>query len=99
MRKLIKTLAFCALLAFTSPAYSQHLHIRIAPPKLRVEVVPPAVTGQVWIPGYYNFDASINNYVWVPGHYEAPPAPERTWVEPRYERHHGDYIYVPGHWK
>jgi hypothetical protein len=99
MRKLMKTLAFCALLALSAPAYSQHLHIRIAPPRLQIETMPPAVSGEVWQPGFYQFNAVTNSYDWIPGHYAAPPQASMTWVAPHYVERSGEYIFIPGHWR
>ena len=100
MRKLIRTLSFCVLMAFATPGWSQvHLHIKLAPPSLRIEKIPPPVTGQIWVRGYYRFDEAANKYVWMPGHYETPAVAGQVWVEPRYEHHHDYYIFIPGHWK
>ena len=63
------------------------------PPPPRVEAIPPAPRGEVeWLPGYWSFDASLNDFVWIGGTYvvrarvtqtpvaQAPPPPVTTQV-------------------
>ena len=52
------------------------------PPALQVETVPPAETGKVWVPGYYDY--KDGQYNWVGGHYE-PQRDGFVYVAPRYE--------------
>jgi hypothetical protein len=49
---------------------------------LQVETVPAPVTGQVWIPGYYEY--KDGTYVWTAGHLE-PQREGYVYVAPRYE--------------
>jgi len=73
-----------------APAMSaiEYVEVQAPPPALRVETVPAPVTGQVWVPGYYDY--RDGHYAWVAGHME----PERAgyvYVAPRYE---GGMYYV-----
>ena len=74
--------------------------VREAPPPPRREIVverdrPSAA--HVWIAGHWRYDGRV--YVWMPGHWERPPRAHVAWVEPRWERHDGGYIYVGGVWR
>ncbi len=57
--------------------------VQIAPPQLRVEVPPPAPSGNhVWVPGYWSFAGG--QYVWVSGSYVVAPQPTARWVPARW---------------
>lgn len=83
-----------ASLGLATPAAAA-VYVRVAPPAPRVEVIPHARHGYVWIGGYWRW--SGHRYVWVGGRYVA----ERhgyVWVEPRWEEGHGRWHHVPGYW-
>ncbi|HEX3058731.1 MAG TPA: YXWGXW repeat-containing protein [Usitatibacter sp.] len=86
--KLIAALAVAAGFS-AAPAMSatvQYVEVQAPPPALQVETVPAPTSGQVWVPGYYDY--RDGQYAWVSGHFE----PERVgyvYVAPRYE--HGKY--------
>jgi len=87
--KLIAALA-TAIGFSAAPAMSaiEYIEVQTPPPALQVETIPAPVTGQVWVPGYYDY--RDGHYAWVAGHME----PERTgyvYVAPRYE---GGKYYV-----
>ena len=88
--KLIAALA--ASIGFiASPAMSatvDYIEVQTPPPALQVETVPAPVTGQVWIPGAYEY--KDGQYVWMSGHY-VPERPGYVYVAPRYE---GGKYYV-----
>ena len=86
---LVAALGFAAIPALSATV--DYIEVQAAPPALQVETVPAPMTGQVWIPGYYDY--KDGQYVWTAGHFE----PERTgyvYIAPRYES--GKY-YV-GRW-
>ena len=57
--------------------------IEVAPPPARVEVVPVARVGYVWVPGYWEWRGHKHKHVWRNGY----------WVRER----HG-YTYAPHRW-
>jgi hypothetical protein len=67
--------------------------VKIGPPEAKVVVPPPPPKpGQVWVPGYWDYQG--NDYVWVDGHWET----ERTgyrWRERRWVQR-GDVWYSEG---
>lgn len=77
--------------------YSDGVVAPQAPPPPRDEAVgSPAVSGQVWVDGYWNW--SVNSYVWVPGVWVAPRVgyywQPYTWIRrgPSWYRHGGRWI-------
>lgn len=71
--------------------------VELAPPRLRVEVPPPAPSpSQTWVPGYWSF--ANGNYVWVAGTYVATPQPGATWVAARWVTRDGAWYFEPGRW-
>ena len=96
MKKYILALLMAAMLA--PAAASAQAVIRVGPPAPVIErPAPPPERGMVWISGYHRWDG--NGYVWVPGHYDRPPRPRAVWVPHRWERHHGQWGMVEGHWR
>jgi len=86
---LVVALGFAA-----SPAMSatvEYVEVQAPPPALQVETVPAPVTGQVWIPGSYEY--RDGQYVWNAGRYE-PERPGYVYLTPRYE----DGKYYVGRW-
>jgi hypothetical protein len=100
MRKFIKLLSLCGLLAIASPAFSQvHLNINIGPPPPRREVIVVApYPGAMWVPGYHVYSAPASGYVWVPGSWQRPPREQVVWIQPRYVRQGDHYDYYEGRW-
>lgn len=48
---------------------TDHLEVRIPPPPLRCEAVPPPRPGYAWVRGYWDWRNSRHS--WVIGHWEA----------------------------
>ena len=69
------------------------------PPPPRREVVParPPGPGMIWISGYWAWHG--DRHMWIGGHFERPPRAHATWVEPRWERRGGGYIFIEGTWR
>src|SRR3954464_13358035 len=87
---LAAALAASSLSAITLPASAapHGYTIDVAPPPPRVEAVPAARRGYVWVPGYWNW---VNHrHVWVPG----------TWVHERHGYHYAEPHWAEhdGHW-
>jgi hypothetical protein len=83
------------VIAPSSPA-PQVIVVQAPPPPRREVVYGPPGPGYVWISGYWAWQHG--RHVWVAGHYQRPPRGHRTWVEPRWERRGGNYIYIEGRW-
>src|SRR5262249_12509825 len=69
-----------------------------APPPPRQEVIyarPGA--GYVWIPGFWAWRGV--RHVWFTGHYELPRGVRVAWVERRWDRGGGTYVFIEGHWR
>jgi hypothetical protein len=95
MKKIALSSFVVALGLAAAPAWSaiEYIEVQAAPPAPRVEVVPAARTGYVWVPGAYEYRDS--NYVWVEGRFE----PERkgyVYMSPRYEER--EHRYYTGRW-
>ena len=77
---LVVALGFATLPAMS--ATLKYIEVQSPPPAMQVETVQTAPSGQVWIPGYYDY--KDNQYVWVSGHLE-PQREGYVFVAPRYE--------------
>jgi hypothetical protein len=72
------------------------IDIDVAPPPVRVEVVPPARVGYVWAPGYWEW--RDHAHVWIPGRWMG----ERRgyhWVPDRWEQRGPHWHHEPGRWE
>ena len=95
-RKTLLSAAFAtALMGFGAVAQAQSISVRIAPPAPRVEVVPVARAGQVWVRGHYVYRG--NQYAWVPGHFVRARA-GYVFQEPRWVQRNGAWVMTGGTW-
>ncbi len=96
-----KTLAgfFLAGALFVGAASAAEVVVRIGPPApVHVGVIGVAPgPGYVWTNGYHEWVGE--RYVWHEGEWVRPPRPHAVWVEHRWERRHGGYVFVRGHWR
>lgn len=72
-----------------------NIDIDVAPPPARVEVVPPARAGYVWVPGYWEWRG--HRHFWVAGYW----IPERRgfhWVPAHWVARGPHWHFEPGHW-
>jgi hypothetical protein len=53
--------------------------------------------GHIWVGGYWAWHGG--RHLWVAGHFERPPHARAVWVEPRWERRGGNYIFIEGLWR
>ncbi len=96
MRKTLIGFMLAGLLA--GSALAADVVIRVAPPRPIVEerIARPGPR-HVWIGGYHRWDGRA--YVWVPGRWELPPGRRGRWVEHRWVRRHGGWVFVEGRWR
>ena len=57
----------------------------------------PAGQNVQWIPGYWSWDVSRNDYLWVSGIWREPP-PNSQWVPGYWHQVEGGSQWVPGTW-
>jgi hypothetical protein len=97
MRKLLIASLLAAGVA-GAPALAQarvYLDVDVAPPPDRVEVVPAARPGYVWVPGYWDYNG--HHHVWAKGHW----VHERHgyhWTDDHWVEHNGRWHHDRGHW-
>jgi len=97
MRKKLINCLFVGCL-FVGSGLAADVVIRVAPPRAMVERrVPAPGRGYVWINGYQRWDG--RGYVWTPGRWERPPRARAHWVQHRYVRRGGGWVYQEGHWR
>lgn len=84
--------------ALSAPASSHagvSIDVDIAPPAARVEVMPAARAGFVWVPGFWEWRG--HRHFWVAGHW----MPERRgfhWVPAHWEPRGPRWHFEEGHW-
>lgn len=70
--------------------------VPMAPPPPQVEYYgAPPVVGQIWIGGYWGWQA--NRHVWIGGHWESP-RPGYHWVPHAWHRDGPGWRQRPGYW-
>ncbi len=69
------------------------------PPPLPAEIQPPAPAyGYAWTPGYWGWNAAINDYYWAPGAWIAPPAVGLLWTPPWWGWDGAAFVFHIGYW-
>jgi hypothetical protein len=63
--------------------------IRIAPPPVRAEPLPPPRSGYLWVPGYWNWEG--RRHAWIAGHWEI--------ARPGYHYRPSEWVYRDGMWR
>ena len=73
--------------------------ITVAPPPLPYYAQPPIPgDGYIWTPGYWFWDAAVNDYEWVPGTWVLPPQPGFLWTPGYWGFVGGAYGWHHGYW-
>jgi hypothetical protein len=89
--------------AFASPIVHDPVATPVVakdPPAPIQEMPPdqkPAGQNIQWIPGYWGWDVSRNDYIWVSGVWREPP-PNNQWVPGYWNQVEGGHQWVPGTW-
>ncbi len=84
-------------LAATTPVPSlAGITVQIGPPPPKVVAPPPARSGYVWAPGYWDWDGA--QYVWKEGRWESERKGYR-WREQRWIERNGSWVAEPGMWE
>lgn len=71
------------------------VYFKSAPPPARVEAVPAARRGYVWVPGYWN--ARGNRHVWHRGHWERSRA-GYSYIQPNWVQRDDRWQFNRGRW-
>ena len=90
------------LLAGLGPSASRAETILVAPPELKVEIVPPRPPGRPvelleWDRGHWA--RAGGGWGWIPGHWIERPRPGAVWVVGHWDRRGPEYIWIDGHWR
>jgi hypothetical protein len=72
-----------------------------APPgelaEVRPEISADLATKAIWIPGYWTFDGTADNFIWTSGVWRFPP-PGFRWNPGKWERTENGFVRVSGQW-
>ena len=86
MKRILGSVRAClfaaVILAMSASAFAQiGISIRIGPPPIPVYAQPVCPgEGYIWVPGYWAYDNSYNDYYWVPGTWVLAPQPGYLWT-------------------
>jgi|SRR5450631_2364779 hypothetical protein len=78
---MLSATAAATLIATAQAQVSINIRVNIAPPPLP-HYEQPAIPaeGYIWVPGYWYWDGSQDDYYWVPETWVEPPQPELLWT-------------------
>jgi hypothetical protein len=96
---LFYTAAALALVTSRLSFAADDIIVTVPPPAAQTETVPPARSGYVWSPGYWEWQTAKSDYVWVPGRWLEVQA-KSHWVPERWEKlDNNRWRFVSGHWE
>jgi hypothetical protein len=81
----------------SAAATSVDIHLNIAPPPPRYEVIPAPRAGYIWSPGHWQWSRSAGRHVWLPGHWERVRA-GYVYRAPRWVERGGRWYYETPRW-
>ena len=84
-----------ALPTAASAAVDVDLVVRVPPPAVRYEAVPPPRVGYVWTPGYWDWRS--NRHVWVAGTW-VRERPGYVYNRPQWVERNGQWHLARGSW-
>ena len=97
----IRTLLYTTLLLILSTGALAQVRITVAfaPPPIPVYAQPlcPA-EGYIWVPGYWAWDADMDDYYWVPGTWVLAPEVGFLWTPPWWGWEDGFFVFHEGFW-
>ncbi len=97
MKKILIAALFAGSLgSLAAPVSAEIIVVRKAPPELRVERMPEARRGQVWVPGHWDWRKS--RYVWIKGKY-VRDRKGYMYDAPRWEERDGRWYKTGGNWR
>lgn len=88
------------LLILSTTALAQvRITVAFAPPPIPVYEQPlcPA-EGYIWVPGYWAWDADLDDYYWVPGTWVLAPEVGFLWTPPWWGWEDGVFVFHEGFW-
>lgn len=82
------------------PTAATRVAVGAAPPPPLAEPVQPPIPGYgyVWTPGYWGWNAGVNDYYWIPGVWVLPPAVGLYWTPAYWGWDDGVYLFNAGYW-
>src|SRR5581483_1242977 len=90
------------VLTLSTGAFAQigiGISVSFAPPPLPIYDQPlcPA-EGYIWTPGYWAWDADVEDYYWVPGTWVLAPEVGVLWTPPWWGWENAVYVFHEGYW-
>jgi hypothetical protein len=107
MRKLLspRTVLFALIVlaisaAISTPSLAQvRISVGFGPPALPVYEQPICPgDGYLWTPGYWAWDADIDDYYWIPGTWILAPEVGFFWTPPYWGWDNGAFLFYDGYW-
>jgi hypothetical protein len=103
LRFLFVAIAILAVSAVTVPAASAQVAVGISvgfgPPAIPVYDQPECPgDGYYWTPGYWAWDADVNDYYWVPGTWVEPPDAGLLWTPGYWGWQDAGFVWTDGYW-
>jgi hypothetical protein len=96
---LLSASSIAALSAAAHAQASISISVNIAPPPLPVYEQPPIpAEGYLWVPGYWSWDQSEDDFYWVPGTWVEAPQPDLLWTPGYWGWNDGAYVFYSGYW-
>jgi len=67
------------------------------PPRITEQIPEKCIDNGVWLPGYWSWDAKLQDFVWVSGVWRKPP-PGHTWVAGEWKQFGQGWVWLKGFW-
>ena len=90
----------CAIIlgatSLNASAIDINVTIGAAPPPVKYEVMPAPRDGNLWVPGFWDWNGS--KHTWVQGNWEKT-RPGYVYVKPEWQKTNNGWHLAKGHWK